>query len=65
MSRMLHLDDFCGVNFMPPNADRKYSWLRLERGFEVTARSAVLCGQQGYLEDGKHRGRKRQKKSFE
>lgn len=57
--------DFYRFNFMSSTAD----CLRLESLFEVSGRSAVLCGQQGYLEDGKQRGRRREedrkKKSFE
>lgn len=48
--------DFYRFNFMSSTAD----CLRLESLFEVSGRSAVLCGQQGYLEDGKQRGRKRE-----
>lgn len=65
---MLHLKIFVElIDFMPPTADSKYSWLRLERWFEVSGRSAVLCRLQSYLEDGNLRQKERQsqKKSFE
>lgn len=42
---------------MHPTADSKDSWLRLERWFEVSERSAVLCRQSSYLESGKQRSR--------